>query len=268
MNSVYVLTVPAFIWIDVTSSQNNNTYGRHQNSCVMWNEAQMISFGGTIGNSSADFNLNGCNPSTPPLLVLDTSTFLFKEQFSPDQVYGQPEAVFNKIGGTALGQSPAKGPPGGFNDTRLSSIFSKTVARVTAPTTFAAEASTYTTSTSSLSTTSSSASTSTTSSGISHSSPKAGVIAGSVVGSVAGLLLILGVIIFFLRHRKGASAQATVVSYTGKPELSGQSAPGIKTAAPPHAEMGENTTYEVPGGETHWELPGHNVQPYELGEGR
>lgn len=98
-NTMYVLTLPAFQWIDVTTEQNN-AFGRHQHACAIWNDAQMISIGGTL--SSVDDSgptVESCSASAPALLVLDTTTFLFKDEFDPTQVYTVPEAVSDLIGG-------------------------------------------------------------------------------------------------------------------------------------------------------------------------
>lgn len=108
LNDVYVLTVPAFVWINVTppdSALGSGGNGRHEASCSMWNEAQMIVFGGiianvdlTTGNSTA-INNNGCNPAAPPLLVLNTVTYQWQSSFSPTLVYSQPRDVYLVIGG-------------------------------------------------------------------------------------------------------------------------------------------------------------------------
>lgn len=74
--------------------------GREQNACSVWNDAQMISIGGFVSNSSGDsINRASCSSSAPPLLVLDLTTFLFKSEFDPDEIYAQPEAVWRAIGG-------------------------------------------------------------------------------------------------------------------------------------------------------------------------
>lgn len=63
----------------------------------------MIVLGGIIESTSSNdvgvVNGNGCNSSHPPLLVLDTTTFEWQPQFTPNRSYSQPPAVYNVIGG-------------------------------------------------------------------------------------------------------------------------------------------------------------------------
>lgn len=103
-----MLTVPAFIWINVTppnSDLGSGENGRHEASCTMWNDAQMIVLGGVVANvaigsgTSTVINDKGCDPAAPPTLVLNTVTYEWQPLFNPTLEYSQPRDVYLVIGG-------------------------------------------------------------------------------------------------------------------------------------------------------------------------
>ena len=68
----------------------------------MWNDAQMVVVGGVIQGTMAGmstYNQDGCNSSHPPLLVLDTTTFEWRQEFTPNFTYSQPSVLWPIIGG-------------------------------------------------------------------------------------------------------------------------------------------------------------------------
>lgn len=106
VNKVHVLTLPTFQWLEVTPWGNefgDQEWGRQGPRCTMWNDAQMIVLGGQIqGNTSRDdtvMNTGSCAPEHPPVLVLDTTTFEWLEEFNPNRSYSQPKVVYELIGG-------------------------------------------------------------------------------------------------------------------------------------------------------------------------
>ncbi|KAF3924017.1 hypothetical protein ABW21_db0205111 [Orbilia brochopaga] len=143
-NKVHVLVLPTFQWLDVTPADQSlgdgAGYGRQTPHCHMWYDAQMIVLGGTIqGNNAKNntvVNVASCNATHPPLLVLDTTTFEWKDQFNPNRSYSQPVAVYNLIDGDWRGYNRKTAPAGGFNDSALYDIFTTKVPRINPPKSF------------------------------------------------------------------------------------------------------------------------------------
>lgn len=52
-----------------------------------------------MDNTTDSYTQDGCNDLASSLVVLDLTTFTFKTEFEPDQIYAQPQAVYDAIGG-------------------------------------------------------------------------------------------------------------------------------------------------------------------------
>lgn len=103
LSDVYTLSIPSFRWIKVVDSDNPDTIlephaGRQRLKCDVWNERQMIVFGGFVQSEEKHFN-DACNESYPPFKVLDTSTYSWRTQFDPRLEYSVPKVVTEVIGG-------------------------------------------------------------------------------------------------------------------------------------------------------------------------
>jgi len=104
-SEVYVLTIPSFRWVQISDENNidilfDQNAGRTRVKCDIWNERQMIVTGGIASDGGLQYN-SLCNSSYPPMKVLDTSTYVWQTEFSPNNTsYTVPQAVFNVIGGT------------------------------------------------------------------------------------------------------------------------------------------------------------------------
>lgn len=103
--NVYILTVPSFRWIkaNVTNdfqTEATTSIGRSHHRCVAFKDAQMIMLGGSIRfGTSQQTNETACNPAYPPIRVLDTSVYSWKNSFNPSAKYSVPPVVSNIIGG-------------------------------------------------------------------------------------------------------------------------------------------------------------------------
>lgn len=105
---IYILSLPSFRWINVTSENNNdnnlnggNPVARQNHICTMYRDRQLISLGGGLVFGDQVVNQKSCNNSWPTLRVFDTSTLAWKGTFNPNMAdYYVPEAVTNVIGGT------------------------------------------------------------------------------------------------------------------------------------------------------------------------
>ena len=224
-NDMFVLSIPSFQWIKVTP-KNADPFGRWEHTCVVWEEAQMIVLGGLMKLSTAGpgpaVNADGCNSSHPPLAVIDTTSFTFQSQFEPQRSYSVPQAVYQVIGGDYRGLSSMKGPKDGFGDSKLDAIFSKTVPRITQPTSFPPVPSATASSAANVNINSS---TTSSSSGLSTAA-----IAGIAAGGGVALILIIAAVVACLvvrkKRRKRAQA-AELNNYSGKPELPSPGWPGL-----------------------------------------
>lgn len=96
---VFVLTVPSFRWIKVNDKNDyedtTDNIGRAGHRCVIYNDAQMIVLGGSVMSD----NSTSCNAAYPPLRVLDTGSYIWKNVFDPSIEYRVPDIVTNVIGG-------------------------------------------------------------------------------------------------------------------------------------------------------------------------
>ncbi|KAK6356192.1 hypothetical protein TWF718_000564 [Orbilia javanica] len=289
-NRVHVLILPTFQWLDVTPSDQrlgDDRWGRQTGKCAMWNDAQMIVLGGQLqGNNVRNntvVNTGACNATHPPLIVLDTTTFEWTEEFNPNRSYSQPKQVYELIGGDWRGLARNKEPPGGWDNTALEDIFAATVERIDQPTAFSATLPDPTASPST------SATGSPNNNDSDMSGPNTAAIAGGVVGGILGIAFIVGLIwFFFIRKRKPEEEDvpsiplATGIAPTGrgemmryeKPELDGSQQPslagsaGIGEAFDPlkqNPQYTNNTPMELPGD---GRPAGQNGQPvYELDSG-
>jgi hypothetical protein len=199
----YVLSIPAFQWINVTDSSNLDAFlaagtdvsGRGHHQCAAYKERQMLVLGGILRIGSEAQNVGGCNKSLPALRALDLSTFKFIDSWngSPEPYY-VPDAVTRIIGGSGRGGATMKQPAGGFNDSALNSIFGAVSARYTPVI---------------------SASSVQPGSGGGDPTPRKtnlAAIAGGVVGGVILLAIIAAIIFLVLRRRKQRVALASAAA--------------------------------------------------------
>ncbi|KAF3936105.1 hypothetical protein ABW20_dc0109653 [Dactylellina cionopaga] len=254
-NNVHVLIIPTFQWLDVTpddqSLGDGRSWGRQTPKCLMWNDAQMIVLGGTIQGNLASanevVNTGSCNVTHPPLLVLDTTTFEWKDEFNPNRSYSQPQVVYELINGDWRGLNPNKAPPDGFTDPDLANIFLTTVRRIDQPTAFAATTPPDSTGTADPGNPNSPDN--------GDSGPKTAAIVGGVVGGVVGGLaafaLIVGLVWFFLKKRRQEPPSIPPADGTGgptmtrfeKPELDGTIA-GQRTQQQGQQELDGQQTFD------------------------
>ena len=106
-NSVHVLTIPSFRWIEIDDENNKDRsiysgVGRTRLRCNVWNDGQMIVTGGSVGTNQPGLpsKLNTrCNSTYTPFKVLNTSTYVWQTEFIPNKNYVVPDAVYKIIGG-------------------------------------------------------------------------------------------------------------------------------------------------------------------------
>lgn len=102
-DNIYVLTVPSFRWIKINGKNDfetpNLNIGRANHRCVIYNDAQMIVLGGSVISNSSEAEIDtSCRQGYPPIRVLDTGTYTWKQAFDPSIEYSVPDAVTNVIG--------------------------------------------------------------------------------------------------------------------------------------------------------------------------
>lgn len=275
--TVYVLSVPSFTWINVTQTSLqsnteaavNSTIGRDSASCQLYNGALMIDLGGEIRNGADSLTNGACSETFEPVQVLDLSTYQWQSSLDMNVEYQVPPAIYSVIGGkyvvqilkrvilsfrtlslrsySANGGATSTIPQGGFADATLSSILQQRVPRAT--------------STSSSNSTKTPQAPATTSKSSPPQHNDTGAIAGGVVGGVLGLAIVMGTAWLFWRRRTSGKRDAAA-GYDDKQDV-----------ATPPAEMEARHLNELHGYDRVPEADDGQVyeiadtqQPAELGE--
>ena len=108
---VWVLSVPAFRWIAINDTNNQERQsdgpvaGRESPTCTMWMDHQMIVLGGIYARPAAttvgsDRHISVCDTVYSPLRLLDTSTYSWQSEYKPTgDPYSVPAVVSDIIGG-------------------------------------------------------------------------------------------------------------------------------------------------------------------------
>ena len=113
---VYVLAIPAFRYINITSTKNVDTQssagtGRYGMKCALYEDRQMMVLGGQLilGGNNVIVNMETCNSSWSAIQQLDTTTFEWQDAFNPgSEPYAVPDQVSKVVGG-GLVKPRAKG---------------------------------------------------------------------------------------------------------------------------------------------------------------
>ncbi|KAI9701063.1 MAG: hypothetical protein M1836_001732 [Candelina mexicana] len=209
---LYILTVPSFRWIKKVNAGDQggakgaqtatavNYYGMQ---CAMYKDRQMMILGGLFDDPVTKWNNKVCNASYPVVKVLDVTTLQWVSQFNPSlDPYVVPHTVYDVIGGDTHGGATATTPQGGFNDSSLTDIFTKRVARYTAPAVALPPPSSISNSPNFPNSPSISLSSAASASPPNPSSTPTGAIAGGVVGGVAVIAAVAGFVFWCLRSRR------------------------------------------------------------------
>ncbi|KAF3908103.1 hypothetical protein ABW21_db0207248 [Orbilia brochopaga] len=211
---VWVLSLPSFQWIKVADENNPDTQstkndlnnpdatnvGRTRHKCNLYKDTQMIVTGGIVSQTGGlGLNTDACNSSHPPILVLDTNTFVWKASVDPEgEDYQVPAAIRS-------GSRNKREPNDGWPNARLENIFSSAVI----------------TSTSSTTTSSPTSSTTVPSTGESNTSLSTGAIAGiAIAGALGAIILLLGGF-FFWRHKRRRLKPILPAPYEGSTNSDG-----------------------------------------------
>ncbi|KAL2831845.1 hypothetical protein BJY01DRAFT_226384 [Aspergillus pseudoustus] len=188
---VYVLSIPAFVWVNATPTEPaprvsaaNSSYGRSilAGACHTYRGSQMIVLGGKMYNKAIEWWHGTCGDGFSPTRVLDLSTYEWRDTLDTEAEYRVPEVIYRSIAGNSEGLIGTI-PAAGFADPTLSSLLHERVSATATPSPSPEEDNDEpeTESTSSTNT---------------------GAIAGGVVGGVAGLTLVLAAGWFLIRKRK------------------------------------------------------------------
>ncbi|KAK2734888.1 hypothetical protein FQN55_002457 [Onygenales sp. PD_40] len=214
-DDVYVLSLPSFRWIHAPTTglqSKEDGVGRESHKCVTWKDGEMVVLGGTF--RVGDTVKKGCSKDYPPIRVLNTSKFKWEEQFSRDTSYSVPGIVSDIIGGDKTGKATLNEPEDGWPNDKVGTIFSQRVARLPEP-----------------SETPLPSEPTGTSQPTATPPPKksnSGAIAGGVVGALAGIGIIAGIIFFLLRKQK--KQQKHDRSFNVTPAV--PTAPGLYSSSP------------------------------------
>ncbi|KAJ6263725.1 hypothetical protein Dda_2295 [Drechslerella dactyloides] len=252
---VWVLSLPAFQWIKVDDENNPDTritrndlnnianpnVGRTRHKCNLYKDNQMIVTGGIVSQvGDLKLNIDACNSSHPPILVLDTNTFVWKASVDPEgEEYRVPGVVRNSV-------RNQREPSDGWPNTRLENLFSSAISTTASSSTSAPTSNT--TGGPDDSTTGNSAAAGGSNSGIST-----GAIVGIAVGCVLGVALLLVGGFFFWRHKTPRARPLIPAPYEESSDASGHGYGGLLWPKP-----------ELSAEESRAELPNNNDLRAEL----
>lgn len=167
-DDVYVLSLPAFNWTQVNFGQSP----RWGHDCHVVGNRQMLTIGGNTTNEQCDWEIKG-------VAILDMSTITWGSvynAYAPE--YLVPTPIVDWLGGSPSGGATIKSPVLGYNQTGLAEVFNTTRAQPSL-----------------------SATPSQTPVGAPGHKSHAGAIAGGVIGGVAALAMLAGLLLW-LRARK------------------------------------------------------------------
>ncbi|KAJ5730757.1 cell wall anchored protein [Penicillium malachiteum] len=216
-DQMYVLSIPSFEWVKIYEGSSP----RYGHTCHLVAQSQMLTVGGVEYmdvTENCDWEDRGV-----AIMNLRDSTWGSVYNANPGE-YLVPSKVYSVIGGSAIGNATMSKPSRGFSNDAVEAFFDH---KATASTNASTSTTTNTTT----------ATNTTKSKNVSSSSLSGGDIAGIVIGSLAGVILI------------AMGERSLLGSLFGNPrqkmqELPDQLAPEMPDSA--RYEMPDSARYEVP----------------------
>lgn len=101
-DDVWALSIPSFQWIRINDTNNQERMvngagaGRATHTCDIWDDSQMIVLGGVYASNGTK---SDCDSSYSPIRLLDTSTYSWKTEYRPNNIYSVPSVISAVIGG-------------------------------------------------------------------------------------------------------------------------------------------------------------------------
>jgi hypothetical protein len=202
----------------------------------MYEDAQFMISGGVLSKTNSGDNLNTCDPTVPPIMVLNTTSYTWQTQFEPNAVaYAVSDIVTAIIGGeyvwqgvkhvariltlpSSSGGATMQAPRNGWNGTGLAEVFSHTVPQDSYVYPNGSNA---------------------TSPG-QGSGTDTGAIAGGVVGGVGGLAIV-GALVWVCLRRKRQSQRQGQGQVDQPQELDGRAAKSELFSKPGAAQLETKT---------------------------
>ncbi|ORY13046.1 hypothetical protein BCR34DRAFT_600168 [Clohesyomyces aquaticus] len=211
-DDLYVLSMPSFIWTAVFLDGATPRWGHN---CHRVNNRQLVTVGGNVTNLPCDWEAKG-------VAFLDMTTITWGSVFLTNTTaYEVPLEIYSKIGGTGKGNATAKEPVLGWNTVGLKKVFD-TPRRVPSPPSTPSPSPTPKPS----------------------KSNHAGAIAGGVVGGIAALALLAG-LLFFLRRRRAQANEPAELANDGEVAPVEIARPSDEKKAELHAGK-EGEAHELP----------------------
>ncbi|KAI5814536.1 hypothetical protein BZA77DRAFT_98075 [Pyronema omphalodes] len=245
-DTVWVLSIPSFDWVQLPGNATDSSRvagKRWDPACTDVGKRYMLSWGGRhyVGAK----NDLSCDTNGNNVFLLDLTSGMWVDKFNVDAgQYQVPQPVVEAIGGTVNGSATKMQPNGGFDSPEVKALMQFNVKK---------------SSNSSPDSVSGGSDAKSTFDTPATTSNHTAAIAG-VVGGVAGVAIIAGLVWFFLRRRKAAISKPNY-EYQGYPE-----APGDIEYVKYELPQGMGHVYPPPVTHPVTEVPGdtENERPREM----
>lgn len=170
-DDVYALSLPSFTWIKLFTGQSP----RWGHTChLVPNSTQLLTLGGAL-----DLNRSTCDWEYAGVAVLDSWTMTWNSVYDDyARPYKVTQGIAEVIGGGDEGGATSTAPPAGFETQAIESLFARGA---------------------------------TTTPAASGGGGGGGTNTGAIVGGVAGLALVLGLLFLLLRHRRKRKSRGPTV---------------------------------------------------------
>ena len=244
-DDVYVLSLPAFKWIQVYGPGESPRWGH---TCHFIGNRQMLTVGGALDRQLYNIETTGATVNTSTLTcdweyegvaIYDMTELIWGSVFDAYAApYQVPAPVVSIIGGSGIGNATLTQPEAGFAQTAVATMFeSRDTVNATQ---------------------SSPLPSSSVRPAASQGGNHAGTIAGSVLGGIVALGLVIGMVrLFFVKDTKRKPRQQQDMPQMSELDTNDD-------AKPTHHEFGEEQLHEVGEDGSRHELADHGAPRWEL----
>ncbi|KAI5779913.1 hypothetical protein DFH27DRAFT_489065 [Peziza echinospora] len=127
---VYILTMPSFRWIKWWPTTDESLRPHNTLSCNVVKGNQMIVMGGHFPGDDKCDSPEAFGVHNMDLSNQNTEKAVWYGYTKVNTAYKVPEAIVNVVGGSETGNATLRAPEGGFNNTLLQTLFSRTLSPI------------------------------------------------------------------------------------------------------------------------------------------